>query len=156
MTAVLPTLLVENSCWNSINRYQASGTFHTETSHLFCSANQMTSFYLKCNTGLNWVKLGRCSEETPLRFWDFVLHKDSVILKSDDRFFNLRILVYACIKINMQQIYFWDNLRTTLNRLFIVWSILCLAYLNLFIYLHILVNNFAVIKTEFICLNSLF
>ena len=26
-----------------------------ETSHLFCSANQMTGFSMKCNTGLKWV-----------------------------------------------------------------------------------------------------
>ena len=28
---------------------------HIETSHLICSANQMTGFYMKCNTGLKRV-----------------------------------------------------------------------------------------------------
>ena len=31
--------------------------FHTETSNLICSANQMTGFCMRWNTGLNWVKL---------------------------------------------------------------------------------------------------
>ena len=26
-----------------------------ETSHLFCTANQMAGFYMECNTGLKWV-----------------------------------------------------------------------------------------------------
>ena len=30
--------------------------FHIKTSHLFCSAKQMTGFYMKHNTGLKWVK----------------------------------------------------------------------------------------------------
>ena len=33
----------------------ASIAFHIETSHLICTANHMTGFYLKCNTGLKWV-----------------------------------------------------------------------------------------------------
>ena len=28
-----------------------------ETSHLICRANQMTGFYMKCNTELTWVNL---------------------------------------------------------------------------------------------------
>ena len=30
-------------------------TFHIETIHLICSANQMNGFYTKCNNGLKWV-----------------------------------------------------------------------------------------------------
>ena len=30
--------------------------FHKETSNLICTANQMTDFNMKCNTGLKWVK----------------------------------------------------------------------------------------------------
>ena len=30
--------------------------FHIETSHLICSANQMTSFFMKCNAGLKWIQ----------------------------------------------------------------------------------------------------
>ena len=97
----------------------------------------MTSFYLRCNTGLNWVKLGRCGEETPLRFRDFVLHKDSVILKSDDRFFNLRILVYACIKINMQHLFLRqssDNFESAIHSL--KYSMSCLfKFIHLFTYI---------------------
>ena len=29
--------------------------FHIETINLICIANQMTGFYIKCNTGLKWV-----------------------------------------------------------------------------------------------------
>ena len=36
--------------------FQSSAAFHIEPSHLICSANQMTGFYMKCNTGLKWVK----------------------------------------------------------------------------------------------------
>ena len=32
-----------------------SVAFHIETSHLICRANQMTGFYIKCNTGLKWA-----------------------------------------------------------------------------------------------------
>ena len=36
--------------------FQFSVTFHIEHSHLICSANQMTGFYMKCNAGLKRVK----------------------------------------------------------------------------------------------------
>ena len=38
-----------------INPFQPIVAFHKETSHLICSANQMTGFYMECNTGLKWV-----------------------------------------------------------------------------------------------------
>ena len=31
-------------------------TFQIETSYFICTANQMTGFYLKCSTGLKWIK----------------------------------------------------------------------------------------------------
>ena len=37
------------------NPSQASVVFHTETSYLIYTANQMTGFYMKCNSGLKWV-----------------------------------------------------------------------------------------------------
>ena len=40
----------------SVNKFQTSAAFHIETSHLICIANQMTGFYMKCNTELRWVK----------------------------------------------------------------------------------------------------
>ena len=36
------------------NPFQPSVAFHIETSHFFCRAKQMTSFYVKRNTGLKW------------------------------------------------------------------------------------------------------
>ena len=36
-----------------VNPFQPIVAFHIETSHLFCSARQMTSFYMKRKTGLN-------------------------------------------------------------------------------------------------------
>ena len=30
-------------------------TFHRETTHLICYANQMTGYYMKCNTWVKWV-----------------------------------------------------------------------------------------------------
>ena len=35
--------------------FQPSVVFHIETSHWFCSAKQITGFYMKHNTGLKWV-----------------------------------------------------------------------------------------------------
>ena len=35
----------------------ASVAFHIKTSQLICTANQLTGFYMKCNTRLKWVKL---------------------------------------------------------------------------------------------------
>ena len=35
-----------------VQPFQPSVAFHIETSHLFCSAKQMTSFYMKQNIGL--------------------------------------------------------------------------------------------------------
>ena len=34
-----------------------SVALHTETSHLFCTANQKTDFQMKRNTGLKWAKM---------------------------------------------------------------------------------------------------
>ena len=38
-----------------INLFQPSVAFHIETRHLFCSAKEMTSFYMKRDTGLNFT-----------------------------------------------------------------------------------------------------
>ena len=43
------------------NQFQSSVAFHMDTSHLICFASQVTGFYIKCNTGLKWVK-GRESD----------------------------------------------------------------------------------------------
>ena len=37
------------------NPFQRNITFHIETSHLTCTANQMAGLYMKCNTRLKWV-----------------------------------------------------------------------------------------------------
>ena len=34
------------------NPFQSSVAFNMETSYLICTANQMTGFYMKCNTGM--------------------------------------------------------------------------------------------------------
>ena len=39
------------------NPFQPSVAFHKETSHLICSTNQMTGYYIKGNRGLKWVNL---------------------------------------------------------------------------------------------------
>ena len=41
-----------------LNQFQPSFAFHIETSHLFCSAKQLTGFYMKRNTELEWIKMG--------------------------------------------------------------------------------------------------
>ena len=40
-----------------LNPFQPSVAFQIETSHLICSANQVTGFYMKCNTGLKLFNL---------------------------------------------------------------------------------------------------
>lgn len=39
----------------------ASLAFYKETSHLVCTANQMSGFYIKCRAGLQWFNV----ETTP-------------------------------------------------------------------------------------------
>ena len=39
-----------------INPFQFNVTFDIETSHLICTANQMTGFHVKCDFGLKSVK----------------------------------------------------------------------------------------------------
>ena len=39
-----------------LNTFQPSVLFQIETSHFVCSEKQMTGFYMKRNTGLQWVK----------------------------------------------------------------------------------------------------
>ena len=38
-----------------INLFHSCVAFHIGTNHLFCIANQRTSFYMKSNSGLKWV-----------------------------------------------------------------------------------------------------
>ena len=38
-----------------INPFQPSIVFNKETSHLFCSAKQMTGFYMRHSNGLKWI-----------------------------------------------------------------------------------------------------
>ena len=40
-----------------INTILSGVAFHIEISNLICSANQITGFYMKCNTGLKWVNV---------------------------------------------------------------------------------------------------
>ena len=49
----------EYSCERCIDSdpFRTSVAFYKETSHLICSGNQMAGFYMKCNTGLKWVKV---------------------------------------------------------------------------------------------------
>ena len=43
--------------WNCcLNPFQPSVEFHIEISHLICTANQITGFYMKCNARLKSVK----------------------------------------------------------------------------------------------------
>ena len=76
------SMLEKHLMWKrSINSFQPSVALHIETSHLVCPANQMTGFYMKCNTGLKWVKMISCQLLTrmiPQHFW-FTLKKFSSI-----------------------------------------------------------------------------
>ena len=39
-----------------VNLFKPNFPFHIETGNFICNANQMTDFYMKCDTGLKWVK----------------------------------------------------------------------------------------------------
>ena len=39
-----------------VNPFWSSVAFDIEFSHLICSTNQLTGFYIECNTYLKWVK----------------------------------------------------------------------------------------------------
>ena len=43
-------------CTVNINPFQPSLAFHVETKTSDWFAKQMTGFYMKCNTGLKWIK----------------------------------------------------------------------------------------------------
>ena len=65
-----------------VNPFQPSVAFHIETSHLISKANQMTGFYVKCNTGLKWVNLfipgvakNLVEQEIKLNVFQFVGHE---------------------------------------------------------------------------------
>ena len=47
---------------------QSSVAFHIETSHLICSANQMTGFYMKFDTGVKLVNLAHFKIDFALVF----------------------------------------------------------------------------------------
>ena len=42
--------------WTGVNLLQPSVAFHRESNHLIFIVNQMTGFYMKCNTWMKWVK----------------------------------------------------------------------------------------------------
>ena len=45
-----------NESWNEwVNPFPLLAACHMETSHLICTANQMTGFYMKCNNWWKWV-----------------------------------------------------------------------------------------------------
>ena len=46
-----------------LTQFQPNVAFNLETSHLICSANQITGFRMKCNTGLRWANF---EHNTPL------------------------------------------------------------------------------------------
>ena len=43
--------------FQQFNPFQPNIDFGAETSNIFCTPNQITGFYMECNTGLNWVNL---------------------------------------------------------------------------------------------------
>ena len=63
------------------NQFRPSVVPYIENSHLFCSAKQTTSFYMKCNTGLKWV---------PTPFSQFKLNK-AKIYKNKDLPFSMKV-----------------------------------------------------------------
>ena len=48
MITVYPIVLSQVT---SLNLFQPNVVLHKETSHLICTTNEVTSLYMKCNTG---------------------------------------------------------------------------------------------------------
>ena len=46
----------KNNLGTHLTHFLRCVAFDVETSNSFCSVNQVTGFYMKCNTGLKWVK----------------------------------------------------------------------------------------------------
>ena len=71
---------------NDINLFQHSVVLHIEISHLICTANQMAGFYVKCNTGLKWIKqatsvlpnITLIAKITHLKIWKYLLNVTKV------------------------------------------------------------------------------
>ena len=49
-------MLQKSNYQESINTFRSSVAFHVEISHLICTINQTTGFYMKYNSALKWVK----------------------------------------------------------------------------------------------------
>ena len=51
--------------FKELNQFKPNVAFHLKNSHVICRANQMTGFYMKCNTGLKWLNqfIGEKMEE---------------------------------------------------------------------------------------------
>ena len=54
---VIDSILAQQHNIRHIDSFQPRVTFHIDTSHLICTANQMASLYMKCNNGLKLVSL---------------------------------------------------------------------------------------------------
>ena len=64
-----------------VNPFQPSAKFHIETSHLTYTANQMTGFYVECNTGLKWVK-----RLSAVLLWMFFFNWDSLHIRLNSNY----------------------------------------------------------------------
>ena len=55
LSSVVFELLIFKFNQINLNQFRPSVAFHTEIMQLIFSGNQVTDFYVKCNTGLKWV-----------------------------------------------------------------------------------------------------
>ena len=52
------------------NLFQSNFAFHIQASHLFCSANQLTGFYIMGNTDCQWLTNSKIRLES-IKFWSY-------------------------------------------------------------------------------------
>ena len=76
--------LIETGILARNGLFQPSFAFHIETSRLICTANQVTGFYMKCNTGLKWVKR---------RLFQCMVPKTMNLVKTVDFYFSFYLMV---------------------------------------------------------------
>ena len=122
-----------------LNLFQPSDTFHTETNHLICCANQMAGFYMKCKTGIKWVEEASKLCNWGNRWGDWIqsfnwshYNASKTVMKAPSAFFSTRawdvevtldkrcIYIFSnkgCLNIQVYSPFVWDVSSATFHAL---------------------------------------
>ena len=73
-----------------LHTFQSSVAIHKENIHWICNTNQMAGFYIKCNTGLEWVQ-----QSTQGNHWSWyrcIFEREFIIVNSNFYFIQFFVL----------------------------------------------------------------